>query len=105
MITAWMLALVLSIAGLLAVGIAGYSVRLAYRIAREANNGGHPILAYPVQVFLLLLLTETFLRRWEPEQIVIGRVVGVLAFAVPALNVWLIFKCERAGERSRDLKR
>jgi hypothetical protein len=98
------LAAVIALYVLVAANFA-YSLRLAYSIARSAKGGGYPILGHVAHNFILLLFAAIFLPKVGDVPLVIRVVAGIALLVVPALNVWLIVRLDRLGERRRAVAR
>lgn len=77
------------------------SLRMAYKMALDADGGGYPIFGDAVANLLLLVLA-TVLPPYighVPDEVRIG--LGVAAVVVPALHVYSILHFTRSGDRRR----
>jgi hypothetical protein len=78
-----------------------YSLRLAYSMAINANSGGYPILGHAVHNFFAMLFALILLPKLGEVPFLLRIAAGIALLVVPAVNVWLIIRLDRLGERRR----
>ena len=76
-----------------------YSLRLAYSMAVNANGGGYPILGHALQNFFALLCALILLPKAAGVPFLLNVAAVAALLVVPSVNVWLIFRLNRLGER------
>lgn len=86
---------------LFVVGNFAHSLRLAYTMARDLSDGGYPILGHVVHNSIALFFAMSLSMQVFVIPIPMRWVLIVAVYTIPALNVWLIIRCRRAGERCR----